>query len=459
MKGVSFQIPFYIVLSLLWFSSVGQSNLSQRADNFNPNLGLTINPANAVNAKPWIDIHIAGTEVFVENNYLFYPNTTLLNFSSFELEPDQNTSNSHADGYLENRVDGPGITFAFDRLAFSFFTAGRVIANASHIPYPLIRSATEEGILPSDSGWYDLLNTRIKALAWTEIGVSLGAFLRARETTLITGGLSLKYLQGVQHSSLYIPEGQVLVVNPDSLLFLTDQASYAFTEPSQNVGTGLGLDLGLTFYKMKENVSHYVPHSNISYCKSVDYKYKLGLSLLDLGYVRMNNAYFGTLETIQVIDTANSAEDLYEKAKLEAQGNQYSVLTPLAISAQVDFNVNNKIYLNGTIIQRFPQKRTRGVERVNSLSISARYESKWFGISIPITLYGYSKPLIGLTARLGYLLIGTDQLLPFLMKQDIYSANFYIHLKIPIHSKPACRSKKHKEKKETYRTHECATWN
>lgn len=437
----------------------GQEIIGSRVDNYNPVNGQMINPASIVDAKPWIDINLIGVNVFVENNYFFYPQTTLLNFKSFNSEASTDPGTSHLSGHLNTRISGPSMSMVLGRQSFSIFTSVRAIGHANQLPYVISKTLTESGLDQEDVGLYSLENSRAKAALWGEIGVSLGSVLKAKETRMITGGVSIKYLFGIQNTSISVPEGQVGVISPDTLFIKSDGGTYAFTEPSSTAGRGLATDLGIQFKKMKENVSHYIPHSTYSYCKSINYVYKLGISLLDLGFIRFKNeAYYGSIDELRTIDTLTGTDDLLDEAKLKALGNRYLMPAPMALSIQADYNLNDKFYLNGTLIQRFPNRNTYGPERANVLTVSARYERKYFGMGLPITYYNYKKVYLGLNLRIANLIIGTENLFPFFIKQDVYSASIYFNLKLLIHQPKPCRHKTKKVKKTDYKTHECATW-
>ena len=76
------------------------------------------------------------------------------------------------------------------------------------------------------------------------------------------------------------------------------------------------------------------------------------------------------------------------------------------------------------------------------LAVSARYETKYLGVGVPVTLHNYTTPQIGLSFRLANLTIGSDNILPFFIKQDVNAADIYFSLKYTIFKSPACRDSK-----------------
>ena len=446
---------FYLNTSIL-----AQENQGLIFDNYNPVNGQFINPSIIVDAKPWLDINLVGASVFVFNNYLFYPNTTLLSFGSFTSEPSLKEDVSTIKAYESAFVTGPSASLVIGRQSFSVYSNVRTISNGINIPSVLAKKSTQEGLDSSDIGIYNIKNARAKVMAWGEIGITYGGIIRTRETNMITAAVSVKRLFGLQNSSVNFKEAELIVVNPDSVVVVSNTGTYSYTEPSFNAGRGWGINAGATFKKMKGNVTHYIPHSTFSDCRIIDYKYKIGISLLDIGYINFKNeAFYGDLEDITLIDTIDANDDILEEAKRLASGNRYTAPLPMAASVQVDYNINDNFFLNGTIIQRLPSKNSYGAERANLLAITPRYESKYIGVSIPVSYVNYEEAYVGLAFRLAFLSIGTENILPWFVKQDINMVSFYFYLKITLFKSPPCRDKKYKDKSEEYILNACPEWN
>ena len=448
-------IGLFFVSSLVF----AQENQGVVFDNYNPVNGQFINPSNIVDAKPWLDINIIGASVFAYNNMFYYPNTTIWNFDAFKSEPLFKENVSKINGYLNGLVLGPSASLIVERQSFSLYSAVRTVGNIINIPSVLGEMVTTEGLNPSDTGYHDVKNARIKTMTWGEIGFTYGRVLEATGNRMITGAVSVKRLFGFQNSTVIVKEGQLHVVTPDSAVLFSDNGTYSYAEPALNAGKGWGISLGASFKKMKGDVDRYYPNSTSSNCTSIDYQYKIGVSLIDIGYINFRNeAYFGDLDDITSIDTVDTGDDILDEAKRSAKGNRYTAPLPVAISVQGDYNINNIFYLNATIIQRIPFIKSFGVERENLLTISGRYETKYIGIGLPISVINYEKVIVGLAFRLANLTIGTDHLLPLIIKQDINTVSIYFNLKITLYKSPQCRDKKIKGKKGRRSTTECAKW-
>ena len=132
-------------------------------------------------------------------------------------------------------------------------------------------------------------------------------------------------------------------------------------------------------------------------------------------------------------------EDVDEDV-LGSEKSKFTGALPTALSVQADYHIQDNFYANAIIVQRLSLRNSFGVERSNLLTVSPRYESSLFSVSLPLSLSNYEVPQVGLYFRVGPLAIGTDHLSPFLIKHDVKAASFFIYLNLALKS-PACRGK------------------
>jgi hypothetical protein len=73
---------------------------------------------------------------------------------------------------------------------------------------------------------------------------------------------------------------------------------------------------------------------------------------------------------------------------------------------------------------------------------------------LPISLYDYRSPQVGLAFRFYSVTIGSDNILPFFIPMNVYSGNIYASVKIMLVKNPACgKGKKGKKSKNgTYKS-------
>ena len=424
--------------------SFAQEQMGLVHDNYAPVNGMILNPSAIVDQDVWLDINLVGADVYARNNFAFYPKTTLLKAASWAgTTPQYNLGRKNIKAHLDAEVLGPSASIAFGRHAVGLHTSVRAMANVRKVPGMLGQIAVTEAI-PTQDATYIGRNGRFKTMGWGELGLTYGYMVKQYGRNQFNVAGTVKRLFGIYHADIITKYGEVNVVDQAGTLAALD-GKYAYAQPNWKAGRGWGLNLGFTYKKMLEDVSGYLPYTKGAPCEKPDYKYKLGVSLVDAGYIRYkNNAQWGQFDQNTTIDDLNSLADpanIANDASIPQNGTKFTAATPTGLSGQFDYNFENHFYANATVVQKVTRPGFFGVERANVLSISGRYERKWFGASLPITMYDYTTPQIGLMLRMGPVIVGSDHITPFFWKQDLYAADIYAHLKIPIHRSPGCNEK------------------
>lgn len=415
-----------------------QEGIGVLTDNYLPVNQIKINPSSMVDQRPWISINGIGVHGYLRNNFAHAENyrLQLKNEPNLVFDP----PNRLGKAFVVAEVLGPSATIGIKNNAFGFHTAFRSYVSMNRIPAILGQIIADEGIENIDDGSYDMRNARLKAMSWVEVGVSYGRSVYQRNNVMIDGGITVKRLIGIQQSSLTIRSAAVEVVDGSGVLRDLD-GRYSFSEPSFGAGKGWGINIGGVYKKMKDYTDHYVPHSRSHGCKWLGYKYKIGVSLVDLGYLNFKSE----ARTASLPDTA-SVDDLedYDEDVLGTEKNKFTASLPTALSVQLDYNIRDNFYANAIIVQRLSIRNGFGVERSNLLTVSPRYESSLFSVSLPLSLANYEVPQVGLYFRIGPIAIGTDHITPLVIKHDVKAASIYFYLNFPLQN-PACKQEKAKK--------------
>ena len=111
------------------------------------------------------------------------------------------------------------------------------------------------------------------------------------------------------------------------------------------------------------------------------------------------------------------------------RGNNFALSLPTSMVFQADFAVLPTFFINGLLVQRLPSAN-RGLSRDNVLAVTPRFETRWFGASLPLSILNYQQVRIGFAARLAFLTIGTDNLGSFLGQKRLYGSDIYAALTI-----------------------------
>ncbi|MGD1844471.1 MAG: DUF5723 family protein [Salibacteraceae bacterium] len=447
---------FIHCLLLLSNRSVAQETQGMALSNYSITTAARLNPSLMVDPKAFLDINLVGSNGFAYNNYLYSPKSVSFPAGALAEGYDglfENLGGNRKNGIVNLFLPGPSFTASIGRLSIGAGVAVRGVANLRKLPEHFARFAFR-GLNFDDlhgTTWDDG-NFNVKYMGWAEVSASYGYSFYQWNRDMWQGGVTLKRLFGLAHGALIVDELQYFV--PDTVDFdiLNFSGRYAYSDVGWNVGRGWGMDLGVTYKKMKENVTNYVPHSRANGCREVDYLYKVGVSLLDLGYIRYKtNANVRILDNVSADwdnywrDTSNQAEVL-DRAILSkfAEGDittdtRYWAPLPTAITAHIDYNVYKDFYLGGVVVQRFGRPNNYGVERGNLLSIIPRYEKRFFEASLPVSLYDYRNPRIGISLRFWAIVLGTENVIPFIIPTDTYSSDGFFFLKYMLINKRQCK--------------------
>ncbi|MFZ6052082.1 DUF5723 family protein [Halocola ammonii] len=452
-------------LFLATFQAFAQDNLGIVHSNYSPVNTVHNNPASIVDSKAFIDFQLVGFGVFAKNNLAYLPKDEF-RFSDTWQNPDavpepvfgipSNNSRAHANV----SVRGPSVSFAVGKNSFALTTQVRSVTDLRRVPDHLVRYM-ENGLQwePQMGESFSARNVSFASLNWAEVGLSYGRIVHQRGNDMITAGISLKYLLGFAGGGVRIDRWDYTVLDSTNLETTRFQGEFGFNEPGEEAlfnGRGIGADIGVVFKRTTSNVESYTPHSPRQGCRTSDYEYKLGVSILDLGRIRFNDPFYGysfdisdprTWEDYPSFspDGADGISNgLAEEFALNDGGGEISNLRiklPTAISLQYDHKVMNNVYLGGHWIQGFPRRNSLGPQRPAQVAFIPRFETKRFEASMPLILHEYSSGQIGLMLRLNSIVIGTDNLGAFLFNQDVYGADFYFSLKYTIFRSWKCAKK------------------
>lgn len=446
-----------IIVSFRYVAS-SQEQLGLRIDNYSGVNSITLNPASNLTYPLTWDLNLAGVGFMFHNNLGYIEKASIskvlkntnglgpdpaLNIEykgTPSLEYNFNTKNSFF-ASLNTRVMGPSfIINSGNGHTFGVFTGARVFLSSHSIP----KIASPYELNRKDRGnTYALEPFQGSGMAWTEVGVNYAHNISDTETE---GGLSIganiKYLQAYQAFYIKNNKGTELTkISDDSLRINAMRGSLGYTTnyAKDNVdrpnGSGYAIDFGAVLT---------LPSSD----NELPYQFRLGASLVDLGKVffkqnvetheiETKNAFVIDDNDFNNLDSNDPVADAIKRINQKAfnvpaktrTGSTMSMGLPSAISLQADYCVMKNLFANALLIQRLPSNNI-GLERDNLLAVTPRYESRWLGASLPISLINYQHLRVGLAARLGFLTLGTDHLLSFMSNSNLYGTDFYLALKV-----------------------------
>jgi hypothetical protein len=444
-----------------------------------------------LDAKVWLDINIVGAGSYVNNNLVYLEDQSWLGLirdlnkvrkgeltedqlpSEEDIGYDQGHKNYHL--YNRNFVTGPSGVWSQGGHAVGLAFGVRSYTSVRKIP-SYVGQYIENGVAQFTQQHdidYSIENLRVASLQFGEIKGSYAYTFLKRRRDMFMGGISISKFISVGGAAANVYQLDFNVDN-DSLALLSEvRADMMYTpNPRMNWKGGVGLDLGFTYQRMLGEAGSYYPNSPKMGCRSVPYKYKIGFSIIDIGSIKFDTDDFQfagydfdnysweqyaseQINEDNPLDVFEALEENIDEGQVQEQNK---IRLPTFLSAQFDYNVwASRFYVNATIIQGAPiGKQKFGIRHANSLSVTPRFETYWFEAALPISLYEYQYPQLGLSLRFGPLSLGTDKLLNWIKQSNLYGADIYFHLKVPIRYNPKCRGRskgsnnKNRQKRKRY---------
>lgn len=434
-----------IISVLLFFSANAQEKPGIQNSNYSSTNSIFLNPSSTVDSRTYIQVNLAGASAYLMNNVMYFPKFSLWStLANGAEDPEQSTLKLKKFLQMTASVEGPAFVISKRNYGAGIFVRARSVGELKGVPYKLTELFLNLDEKPLDAypQELDVKRLRVSNMTWVEYGLNFGWMVKKRQNTLIAIGGNLKYITGVNvaYGNIIRLQGSLI----DTTISGNLDARVRYNQAGWATGRGVGMDFGFTYKKMLGIVDSYYANSTRSNCKYIDYKYKIGISLKDVGAVRFKKG------TTQVYVNGSGVfnpgggvnyEDQF-RANFNAAINNNPILSslPTALSAQFDYNFENKIYLNATILKNMVPGRAVGVQGADLLYIAPRFELRNFEVSLPLAFRKYMYPQLGLAFRIRSFVLGVDNLFPLIIKKKTYGAGVYFNLGFSFFRNPACKT-------------------
>jgi outer membrane protein OmpA-like peptidoglycan-associated protein len=446
---------FLSLFALASFCSANaQSYLGYVPDNYAGVQGVLFNPSSIVDSRFKTDINLFSISSSVTNDaYGVKIFDVFKDGYDFDLEAKKSFSNAN-NAAFNTDVMGPSVMFNIaPKHSLAIFTRARAFVNVVGVNGQVINDVTKDSKTSFPEATVGSFNG--VGNSWGELGLSYAAVLFQSGEHFLKGGITAKYLQGV--ANYHIQGNDVkLEFNQNILPQLStyETQGSAIYGSSQDFATnsdididsksrGFGIDLGLTYEWRPE---YNADRADINDLKEVNkYKLRFGVSVTDLGHMKYNKGIRRNYDL-----NATITQDDYDNADnfdefLENNYN-FTVLNgavrsnlPTAIHADVDWNIHRRFYLNANGDLGIVSKTKLNQNSIaNRVSLTPRYESKWFSAYIPISYMDYSKQAqVGVGLRTGVFFIGSSSIVSNAISKSSKAADIHLGVKIPIYQKKA----------------------
>jgi hypothetical protein len=284
-------------------------------------------------------------------------------------------------------------------------------------------------------------------MAWGELGINYARALVNDDITQLSVGITAKYLMGYegyfwnsrQESNLVKIDDGVKIPNGDlSLDYATNyRYDYENDEPTykwHRNGSGFAMDFAIE-YKDLNVADPDQPH-----------RFKVALAILDIGKITFNknastnvydkqdtvvylNSHFDGARDVQQFVKIGSAVAYDGDSNAVNTGNRFSAWMPAAVSAQGDFAIGSRYYINGILLLPIPFKG-QGVRRASVIAVTPRIETRHWEVGVPVVLTNFRSFHPGIYARIWYFTIGTDDIASWFIPHKMSGFDFYFALKV-----------------------------
>src|SRR5690606_4633706 len=153
-----------------------------------------------------------------------------------------------------------------------------------------------------------------------------------------------------------------------------------------NLSSGIGADIGLTYEYRPE-------FSRDTLSKKLNkYKFKLGVSVTDLGSISYDESSFNTYDLNNNVDT-----EIFQDSDTETilnenyQGTEEIIVAkinlPTALHLLVDYQIRRRLYLSlQSSLSLVADDKEFANRIINTFTVSPRLETRWLSVYLPLSL-------------------------------------------------------------------------
>lgn len=425
---------------------------------------LALNPARGATQWPYMDISLFGADLRAWNNLV----SASVNERSLAGELRNSVQGSVPGTWsvqellsphdkravVQASVLGPGLSLSLGRGAIGVGIRSRAHVSITDLPGPLGRhifhglSFEEQRNVRQDLG-----GPRVAAAAWTEASVSYAHLLVAREFNLVSVGVTARYMLAHAVAAFNLEELSYTSMDSARLEVHRISGAYGLAAPEVSAGRGVGGDLGVVYERSIDEADGYMPQRSGRGCTPLAYRYRIGVSLLDLGGMRFREARAGTFEAGALglpnynatgMEGLDDLDSLLSTAADHRPATGMRIGAPTAIAVQYDHRLAQRVFVGFAGVQHLSFPNGNRLRNANVMAFVPRWETRYLEVALPITVQEYDlrRPGIGASLRVNGVLIGSDDLRPLFGRRDVWSIDLYFRVKWLIHRSPFCKGRR-----------------
>ncbi len=459
------QVILMVSMAVGVVSASGQDYHAVSGSNYAGALSVHNNPASIVNIPyPW-DITLVGLQAKYQTNVIKVVNYSLLSSpaaSEFFI-----TSGSYArKGNEQLNVNLLNTRIALGKKTVVAFGANlKSFTNIKTSSYNYVDSIKTANELFSLNPGNTPLEARIRTSNWIELYGAVGRTLFDEPGFRLNAGLTMKVNRGIGGGRMEL-NGMYrdrTIVNGEPQYSLREgQFTYGYssnidrwnsnrtaTENLRDVLTatrmGLSLDAGLELLIKPAGDPGFMEDEETYY----DYDWKIGASLLDLGYAfyrfsnnsragriavnglnaeRLDQAFVEGISNVEAF--SDSVDALFDARTVSGD---FRIWTPTRLVMNVDRFISSAFYVNAelsvNVINLLGDQRLY-VRNMNAIRLTPRWETRRFGAYLPFLYTAQNQFWVGAAVKVGPLLLGVHNLGNVFGKESMSSGGGYIAITI-----------------------------
>lgn len=419
---------FFLCLTRLY----AQSYQSTYGSAFAGSTAIRNNPAASVNSAYKWDLTLFTVQARASTNSLFMRNDSLfLNGGSLSR-------------FLHNNIDVSLFNFLYkpnNQHAFAFNLRARSYNHARTAPIFASDSIYSIHDFVVQNRTTPYLEAFVTHSGWLQGDFNYSRVLNENHNSKLTGGITLQVMKNISGAYGRVSKMSYLESHTSTdttYTFVTGGGSFGYSsnydetssgtsstgqEFLKNTTTNFGLSLGVEYLLYAENPSTYQQNN------AMNYQWKIGVSLMDLGASRYKSSEFSSQyrnidpgitditmdQKFRNIQTGRDLRDSLATVFMSADsiGTKFKIGSPTRLLINVDRSLGNNLYVNADLSINL--HGTSGYKRlltreINLLTVTPRWETINWGFYLPIQYNSQGQFHIGAALKAGPLVLGIHNL-------------------------------------------------
>jgi hypothetical protein len=344
-------------------------------------------------------------------------------------------------------------------------------SNGSTSPYNFYDTLKSTGDFFKINNPGSIYSAKITSSSWAEIYASYAHTIIDNSAIRVNAGVTLKVNKGLSGASAKL-ENTGYVLTGDNRYTLTDayleylySSNYDYWQKNGNssdnirnflkyTNGGISFDAGFEYIIKPQELAGYDEDNYY------DYDWKIGVSLLDAGFtqyrsgnksafasgvkanitnVDLDDKFDSTITSLQIFnDSLSTIANNFGGINIP-----FKIISPMRLVINVDRFIAKNIYVNAELSINAPSSwvnKWRSVKQMNLVTITPRWETRKFGVYLPLQYTNNNHFWIGGAFKAGPLLIGIHNWANIFTSNSMHNGGGYIALII---RNPQAITKKH----------------